>query len=170
MIFFCSDFETHFTGVFFYDSNHFLTFYPLWRRKRIWFENFPSSKNFLFSKLITFFAKVKNRFLFHKHILQTLIFSGLILVNDLPLKSGQNWLFGSKRCTMFWNLWQQFSDICVFYFLRNDRFYTQNTWRIDLNESPKMAKKNVPKMLSQKMRNVLKPMQKQFCDFLTIFL
>ena len=35
--FFCSDFETNFTGVFFRDSKHFPTFYPLWRRNRILF-------------------------------------------------------------------------------------------------------------------------------------
>ena len=36
-----SDFLTNFTGViFFHDSNHFLTLYPLWRRKRISFEIF----------------------------------------------------------------------------------------------------------------------------------
>ena len=45
-------FLNNFTSVFFHDSNHFLTFYPLWKRKRILFENFPSPKNFLFSKLI----------------------------------------------------------------------------------------------------------------------
>ena len=37
---------------FFHHSNHFLTFYPLWRRKRILLENFPFPKYSLFAKLI----------------------------------------------------------------------------------------------------------------------
>ena len=56
---------------------------------------------------------------------------------------------------------KQFSD---FYFLRNRRFCAQNAYQINKNKSPKMAKK-----MSQKMRNVLKPMKKQFsnfCDFI----
>ena len=41
-------FKKYFTSVFFHDSNHYLTFCPLWRRKRILFKKFRTAKNFLF--------------------------------------------------------------------------------------------------------------------------
>ena len=55
-------FYTNFTGAFFHDSNYFLTFYSLGRKKRILFAIFPTPKNFNYRRTHNFFGKPKKFF------------------------------------------------------------------------------------------------------------
>ena len=59
-IFFCFDFEQNLSSIFFHDSNHFQTFYPLRRRRKILIKISPSQKKCLLSKPIAYFGKVQN--------------------------------------------------------------------------------------------------------------
>ena len=61
--FFCFDFETNFTGVFFHDSNHFLTFYLLWTLSQVRICRPSSSVLLPFSwKMRNVLNRIKNQF------------------------------------------------------------------------------------------------------------
>ena len=58
---------------------------------------------------------------------------------------------------------KQFS---YFYFMRNGRFCTKKKY---LKKLTKMNHQKWPKKIVQKMRNVLKPIKKQFSDFCNFY-
>ena len=69
--FFCTDFDTNFTGLFFHDSNHFLTFYHCEKKKKFVRnfsipKKFQLPKNFNSQKISIVFGRVNKSNFFHK--------------------------------------------------------------------------------------------------------